>query len=94
MAQGSMPVTRSGEPIDWDELVLTKLKKLLGDEQGKSLHRITLTELDLSRLSSAEDLFTFADALRRHGGFIEAMGAVLRIQAILKGAKSNDGNAT
>lgn len=44
-------------------------------------------ELQLVRLSSADELARFADRLGHRDGFVRALGTVLKTHAILRGGR-------
>lgn len=72
-------------PDDWDAFALAKVARLLGPAQGERVHRATLAKLG-RRLASADDLVAYARVLGSEGGFVAALAAMLRLDAVMRGA--------
>lgn len=70
------------------QLTRDKLVKVLGSEKAGRVEREVLEEIGLRELSTADDLLRFARALEKRGGFESALGAMLSVQAVLRGAKN------
>lgn len=68
------------------QLALRKLTNVLGAEHARSLMTRTLGELAMPHIETPHHLLQFADALRGQGGFIAAVGAMLGVAAVLRGA--------
>lgn len=82
---GSLP-----SDTTYRELAATKLAKLVGPERAPQLVASVCERASLRSLDSPDDLLRFADALGEEGGFVGALGALLRVRAILDGAKASD----
>lgn len=67
------------------DLALTRMSKVLGPDRARQLMNKLLGELGID-LRSPDDLLQFADALSRLGGFEGAVGAMLGVTAVLRGA--------
>jgi hypothetical protein len=81
-------------PLDmtYRELASTKLAKLVGPERAAGLVASVCRRASLETLDSPNDLLRFAEALGEEGGFVGAMGALLRMQAVLDGATPTRGD--
>ncbi len=64
-----------------------KLVRVLGPEKAPRVLEEVLGELGTRELHSPEDLLRFAHVLEKRGGFEAALGAMLCIQAVLRGAR-------
>ncbi len=71
-----------------EDVALTKLHNILGEEKAAELVRETLREIGIADLKSPNDRLRFAEALMLRGGVIEAIGRAIKIQALLHGAKT------
>ena len=72
------------------ELARGKLTKILGADQGLRVFTATMRSLQLVELESSNDLYAFANALTAAGGITAAVGALLGVAAVIRGA---DGSA-
>ncbi|MEO7329870.1 MAG: hypothetical protein ABI193_14930 [Minicystis sp.] len=70
----------------FSELALSKLTHVLGDERGRRVFHETLIRSGLTDLRTADDLFAFAQHLSRSTGFEAAVGGLLSVAALLRGA--------
>lgn len=70
----------------WNKLARTKLTKVLGPLEADRLMSQALANLHLSALANADDLHRFAGELTGKGGFTAAVGAMLSLTAVLRGA--------
>lgn len=77
----------SNDSSDLRALARSKLARVFGEHRADELLRATLAEVQLTTLSTPEDLMRFGRALERRGGFEAAVGALLCVQATLRGAK-------
>lgn len=68
------------------QLALRKMTSVLGAERARQLMTSVLTELRLSDLESPDDLFRFAGELSKLNGFEAAVGAMLGVTAVMRGA--------
>lgn len=73
---------------EYSRLALEKMSRVLGESRARQLYEEILVEIELENLSSADDLLAFARALSGRGAFEGAVGAMLSVQAVMKGAKS------
>ena len=76
-------VTESGSAIQ--RLAYDKMSAVLGPERARRLMQQLLHRLELE-LQTAQDLMTFASEMSALGGFEGAVGAMLGVTAILRGA--------
>ncbi len=68
-----------------NSLALEKMAAVLGQQRARALLRHILDELGIE-LRTPQDLYTFAEALRRYAGFEGAVGAMLSVAAVMRGA--------
>lgn len=73
---------------EFSNLALEKMERVLGGARATHLFSEILTEIGLEELSSADDLLLFSRALSGRGAFEGAVGAMLSVQAVMRGAKS------
>jgi hypothetical protein len=76
-------VTTAG---DWDELARSKLVRVLGVSEGELVFEQTLRKLRVQRLHSANDVYRFAQVLKEQAPVVAAVGAMLALSAVIKGA--------
>jgi hypothetical protein len=69
-----------------DELALGKLTRVLGESGGQRVFDETLADVGLTKIGSANDLYVFAGALTRRSGFEGAVGGLLSVAAVMRGA--------
>ena len=67
------------------DVALQKMVAVLGRERAERLLAQILAEHDLV-LHTADDLYTFAMRLQAFGGFEGAVGAMLGVTAVMRGA--------
>ena len=72
-----------------DVLALAKLRRILGDEKGAACHREAMASLEVGELATPQDLLDFGRALERRGGMAAAVGTLLIVQAVLRGARDD-----
>ncbi|EYF05757.1 hypothetical protein [Chondromyces apiculatus] len=77
----------SPEPYDWHGIALGKLTNVLGAEAAHRAMEETLQGAGLTSLASADDLHRFAQVLLTRGGFAGAVGGLLSVHAVLRGAR-------
>lgn len=70
------------------QLTRDKLVKVLGADKAERVAREVLDEIGLPELATPDDLLRFARALEKRGGFESALGAMLSVQAVLRGARN------
>ncbi len=75
---------------DFSALALSKLTRILGDQRGAWLYDQIVASMKVDRLSTPEDLYAFAAHLSARGGMDGAVGGMLSVAAVLRGAKSAD----
>lgn len=75
------------------QLALDKLIRVLGAEQGKRAFAQTLIAVRLTDLRTPNELYTFGEHLSKQGGFEAAVGRLLTVAAVIRGA-NNPGQST
>lgn len=73
-------------PSRWDEVALEKLSNVVGSARAEEVFARTLRDLNLDQLRSADDLYSFAQQVRKLEGFVGAVGALLSVHAVIQGA--------
>jgi hypothetical protein len=68
------------------EIALEKLTRVFGVEKGRAIYVAALAAAGLIDLRSADDLFAFAAELSRRGGMEGAVGGLLSVASVLRGA--------
>ncbi len=81
------------ETSEIHRLAFTKMSAVLGPERARQLVRTILDEMK-SPLTTAQDLFDFSERLARFGGFESAVGAMLGVAAVMRGAGPNGSAAS
>jgi hypothetical protein len=74
----------STEPLG--DLARGKLVRILGPEQGERVFAETLVAMQLESLESADQLYAFSERLVARGGMEAAVGALLGVAAVMRGA--------
>ncbi len=69
-----------------DEVAVGKLTRVLGTVAGQRVFEETLNSLHLATLATPDDLFAFGVALTRRKGFESAVGGLITVAAVLRGA--------
>lgn len=69
-------------------LAYDKMSAVLGPDRARTLMQQLLRRMGLE-LKSAQDLLKFADELSALGGFEGAVGAMLGVTAVMRGATPN-----
>jgi len=69
-----------------DELARAKLAKVLGPERGAASLASALESTGLSSIETPEQLYAVSLALTAMGGITGAVGAMLGVAAIMRGA--------
>ena len=75
---------------DLDEVALEKLRRVLGQEPGDRLFAEVLTEMQLDRLQTPQQLYAFGEIIARRPGFEAAVGRLIAIAAVVRGARRGD----
>lgn len=68
------------------ELARAKLVKVLGPERGRRVYEDTLRALSLEAIDSPDRLYAFSEHLVTRGGIEAAVGALLGVAAVIRGA--------
>ncbi len=76
---------RRPEPLLRD-LAREKLTRVLGPAKGQRLYEEVLVEAGLAEIVTPDDLYAFSERLSRRGGFEAAVGGMLGVAAVLRGA--------
>lgn len=71
---------------DFHQTASDKLVKVLGPSRGPAVFTAALRTLEMSRISSADDLFRFGQHLETQGSFTATVGALLCLTAVMAGA--------
>jgi hypothetical protein len=73
------------------QFALEKLTRVLGPERGHHIYQETLEAVGLTDLRTADELHAFAQRLSSRGGFEAAVGGLLSVAAVLRGARGERG---
>lgn len=73
---------------------MRRLCRIFGAEQGRRVFEETLRELGRPALASADDLYAFSQAVSARGGLAAAVGAMLGVDAVLRGAARGGASAS
>jgi hypothetical protein len=76
---------RASEP-SLAQLALDKLTRVLGAVQAQRVFGQTLAAAQLADIRTPDELYTFGDQLSKHGGFEAAVGRLLTVAAVIRGA--------
>jgi len=68
-----------------------KLARVLGRERAQRIYLDTLARSGLTDLRTADDLHAFGQQLATGSGFEAAVGGLLSVAAVLRGAKGDRG---
>ncbi len=74
---------------EWDDLALGKLQRILGVPEGNAIFAQALTKCGLPHLGSATDVYRFAECLKLESPVVAAIGAMLSLSAVMKGADTS-----
>lgn len=74
------------DPNYFHELAQTKLALVFGDEKARKLVQEIVADGGLAEIANAQDLLIFSVLLKKRGGFESTVGAMLGLQAVLRGA--------
>lgn len=72
--------------LPFAQLAMEKLVRVLGESVAKRVYADTLREASLREIQTADDLYRFGDRLSMKGGFAAAVGALLTVAAVVRGA--------
>ncbi len=67
---------------------LEKLTRVLGADKGTRVYFDVLSEAKLAEVHTPDDLYVFSECLSRRGGFEAAVGGMLGVAAVLRGASA------
>lgn len=76
----------SSSSQDFGQLAYEKLAAVVGPDKARVIQTQILNELGIE-LKTAQDLHHFSQSLTRLGGFEGAVGAMLGVTAIMRGAR-------
>ncbi len=87
------PIGGGGPPPGQDlaRLARERLIRVLGEAQGRAVYESTLREAGLSGIDTPEALYSFGEHLSRQGGIPAAVGSLIIVAAVVRGA-SGDGS--
>lgn len=68
------------------ELARDKLVRILGKSQGDRVFDETLSELGIRSIDDADQLYVFGETIAKRGGFEAAVGRLLGVAAVMRGA--------
>ncbi|MCA1664669.1 MAG: hypothetical protein LC659_10435 [Myxococcales bacterium] len=80
-----MTVSETDASNDLRRLALDKMSAVLGPVRARQLLESIVADLRIE-LRTPDDLFRFSDALSKMGGFEGAVGAMLGVAAVIRGA--------
>ena len=69
-----------------EELVLSKMVRVLGQEKAAILLEETMAGVGLRQLNTVQELLAVSNVLIKGGGFPSVVGRSLKVYAILRGA--------
>lgn len=75
-------------------LALGKLTRVLGEDGARRAFDAALEEARLTRIDTADDLYAFAETLTAMGGMEGAVGGLLSVAAVLRGASTRPAAAS
>ncbi len=82
--------TSSSSEVALSELARAKLVKVLGPERGRRVYDDTLRAMSVEAIATPDLLYAFSEHLAAMGGIEAAVGALLGVAAVIRGA---DGKA-
>ena len=78
------PLFIASTPLE--ELVLSKMVRVLGQEKASTMLEETMTTVGLSRINAVQELLAVSNVMIKGGGFPSVVGRSLKVYAILRGA--------
>ena len=75
---------------EFHQIALTKMTAVLGAERARQLIALLVTQPGVT-IATADDLLHFAETLVQLGGFEGAVGALLTVIAVMRGASGPRG---
>lgn len=70
------------------ELARSKLIRVLGEAQGARAYEQALAAAELRAITTPDELHRFAEVLSKSGGMVAAVGGILSVAAVLRGANA------
>jgi hypothetical protein len=80
-------MTAAPETMDWNAFAFEKLNGVLGEQKARRTMELALRQAGLQSMTSAADLYSFAQQLAGMDGFVRAIGGMLSLQAVMRGAR-------
>jgi hypothetical protein len=71
-----------------------QLTRVLGSDQAQVILTKAYKMSGVKAVTNAAELLSFADALVAQGGFIEVVGRGLKVEALLRGARTSANQAS
>jgi hypothetical protein len=71
------------------QLAMDKLTRVLGAAQAQRVFARTLAAAQLTDIRTPDELYRFGDLLAKEGGFEAAVGRLLTVAAVIRGASSS-----
>jgi hypothetical protein len=84
-----MSGTTARDSAGLETLAREKMSRVLGASRAEQLYGQIMAEVQLEALGTPDDLMRFARALTTRGGFEGSVGALLCVQATIRGAQDN-----
>lgn len=84
--------TTASRDQTFDELAMRRLCRIFGNELGARTFKGTLEAMEREALRSADDLYAFSRILVARGGMEAAVGAMLGVDAVVRGALAARGS--
>ena len=75
--------------LSFADLALEKLGRVLGPARGRLVFDEVLAAGDIKEIHTANDLYRFGELLQKRVGFESAVGALLTVAALLRGANAS-----
>ena len=72
----------------FSDLAMDKLTRVLGQAPAQRVFAETLGRCGMTAIRSADDLYAFGERLSAEGGFEAAVGAMLTVAAVMRGASA------
>ncbi len=69
-----------------ESLALGKLTRVLGEQRGRRLFEETLQQVGLAAVRTADHLYAIGAALSKRGGIEGAVGGLISVAAVMRGA--------
>jgi hypothetical protein len=77
-----------------EKLARTKLANVLGEARAQRIYGETIASLGMRELRTADDLYAFGELLATRGGFEAAVGGLLSVAAVVRGAQPRKSSVT